>query len=267
MLFRQCCGTVSTTLSLQDSKSPEIKSSTIAQQCPWSNVPEWLNDAIREYLVKKDTSSSTVMGTFKSKSGEQLNTCWSFISPEYEVKNRLSWITKIEPELMMKVSLVLSVRQLHDGKKHLLSESKISSFKNLEKEELIFGDNGIVRMSNFSYLAEKQNHWLHKTLILMIFEITSLAATENPFNSSMTNCSTSAAYCWELELNGAWRDSEILRVRVHKKFDGSTGLLDLDYIFMFRVIDLRSGVKDGDSDGTPFQSNEKTLSVCRMAFA
>ena len=76
MLFRECCGTVSTTLPLQDSQSPE---------CPWSSVPEWLIDAIREYLVEKDTSSSTVMGTFKSNSGEQLNTCWSFISPEYEV--------------------------------------------------------------------------------------------------------------------------------------------------------------------------------------
>ena len=87
------------------------------------------------------------MGTFKSKSGEQLNTCLSFICLECEVENRLSWITKIEPELMMEVSLVLSVRQLHDGQNHLLSESKISGFKNLEKEELIFGDNGIVRMS------------------------------------------------------------------------------------------------------------------------
>ena len=145
--------------------------------------------------MEKDTSSSTVMGTFKSNSGEQLNTCWSFISPEYEVENLLSWITKIEPELMMDVSLVLSVRQLHDGQNHLLSDSKISGFQNLEKEELTFGDNGIVRMSNFSSLAEKQKYWLHETLILMVFEITSLAATEVSFNSSMTNCSTSAAYC------------------------------------------------------------------------
>ena len=56
-------------------------------------------------------------------------------------------------------------------------------------------------------------------------------------------------------------------MRVHKKFDGSTGLLDLDFIFMFRVIDLRNGDKDGDSDGTIFLSEGKTLSVCRMAFA
>ena len=56
-------------------------------------------------------------------------------------------------------------------------------------------------------------------------------------------------------------------MRAHKKFDGSTGLLDLDFIFMFRLIDLRSGDKDGDFDGTLFQSDAKTLSVCRMAIA
>ena len=60
--------------------------------------------------------------------------------------------------------------------------------------------------------------------------------------------------------------SEILRVRADKKFDGSTGLLDLNFFFMFRVVDLKSGDKDGDSDGTLFQSDGKTLSVCRMAF-
>ena len=48
------------------------------------------------------------MGTFNSNSGEQLNACWSFIRNEYEVENRLSWITKIEPEPMMEVSLVPS---------------------------------------------------------------------------------------------------------------------------------------------------------------
>ena len=56
-------------------------------------------------------------------------------------------------------------------------------------------------------------------------------------------------------------------MRAHKKFDGSTGLLDLNFIFMLRVINLRSGDKDGDSDGTLFQRDRKTLSVCRMAFA
>ena len=143
------------------------------------------------------------MGSFKSNSGEQLNVCWSFISPEYEVENVLSWITKIEPELMMEVSLVLSIRQLHDGQNHLLSEFKISRFKNLEKEELILGGNGTVRISNFSSLAEKQKHWLDETLILMILEMKSLAATEVPFSSSMTTCSTSAACCCALKLNGA----------------------------------------------------------------
>ena len=115
------------------------------------------------------------------------------MSPEYEVENLLGWITKIEPELMMDASQVLSVR--HDGQNHLLSESKISGFKNLEKEELILGDNGIVKMSTFSSLAEKQKHWLHETLILMVFEMKPLAATKVPFSSSMTSCSTSAASC------------------------------------------------------------------------
>ena len=101
----------------------------------------------------------------------------------------------------------------------------------------------------------------------MVFEIKSLAATEVPFSSSMTNCSTSAASSWELKLNGAWRGSEMLRVRAHVKFDWSTGFLDLGFIFIFRVIDLRSTDKDGDSDGTPFQSHGKSLSACRRAFA
>ena len=56
-------------------------------------------------------------------------------------------------------------------------------------------------------------------------------------------------------------------MRAHKKFDGSTGLLDLNFIFMLRVINLRSGDKDGDSDGTLLQRDRKILSVCRMAFA
>ena len=80
------------------------------------------------------------MGTFNSNSGEQLNTCWPFSSLECEVENRLSWIIKIELEPMMEVSLVLS-------------DSEISGFKNLEREDTIFGDNGIVSMSNFSSLA------------------------------------------------------------------------------------------------------------------
>ena len=136
-----------------------------------------------------NTSCSTVMGTFNSNSGERLNTCWSFISLECEVETPLSWITKIKPKPMMEVSLVLFVRQIHDGQKMLFSDSKIPSVKNLEREELIFGDNGIVSMTNFCSLAEKQKHCLQETLILMEFEIKLLAATEVPFSPSMANCS------------------------------------------------------------------------------
>ena len=98
------------------------------------------------------------MGTCNSNSGKQLNTSWSFISLECELENQPSWITKIEPEPMMEASLVLSVRQLHDGQNHLFYDSKISDFKNLEREELIFGYNGVVSKSNFSSLIKKQKH-------------------------------------------------------------------------------------------------------------
>ena len=56
-------------------------------------------------------------------------------------------------------------------------------------------------------------------------------------------------------------------MRAREKFDISTGFLDLDFVFMFRVINLRSGDKGGDSDGTLFQRDGKTLSVCRMTIA
>ena len=85
----------------------------------------------------------------------------------------------------MEVSLVLSVRPLNHGQIHLFSDSKISGVKNLERDKLKFGDNGIVSMSIFSSLAEKQKHWLQEILIVMVFEIMSLAAIEVPFSSLM----------------------------------------------------------------------------------
>ena len=114
-------------------------------------------DVIRQCLLEKDTSTSTVIGTFNSDSGVQLNSIWSFLSLECEIEKQRSWITKIDPELMMEVSLLLCVRQSQDGQNHLFSDSKTSDFKNLEREELIFGGNGIASMS-VSYLAEKQKH-------------------------------------------------------------------------------------------------------------
>ena len=83
---------------------------------------------------------------------------------------------------MMEVFLVLSVRHLHDGQHHLFTDSKISGFKKSRRKELIFGDNEIVGMLKFSSLAEKQKHWLQEILIVMLYEIKSLAATEVPFS-------------------------------------------------------------------------------------
>ena len=60
------------------------------------------------------------------------------------MKNRLDCITKIESELMMVVSLVLSVRQLYDRQNHLFCDSKISDFKKEElvRDEIVFGGTG-----------------------------------------------------------------------------------------------------------------------------
>ena len=69
------------------------------------------------------------MGTVNSNSGEQLNTCWSFIRLECEVEHRLSWITKTKPKPMVEVSLVLSVGQLHDGQNHLFSDLRSQALK------------------------------------------------------------------------------------------------------------------------------------------
>ena len=108
------------------------------------------------------------------------------------MEKRLSWMTKIDPKLITEVSLVLSFRQLHDGQNHLFSDSEISGFENLEREELLFGESGIASVFNVSSLAEKQKHWLQEIFILMVFEIKSLASAEVPITSSLTNCSTSA---------------------------------------------------------------------------
>ena len=96
---------------------------------PGPSVPEGLIDVTREYLLEKDNSSSTVMGTFNSNSGEQLITSGSFNSLECEVENRLSWITKIELEPMMEVSLVLSLLQLHNGQNHYFLSLRSQALK------------------------------------------------------------------------------------------------------------------------------------------
>ena len=73
----------------------------------------------------------------------------------------------------------------------------------MEKRRINIAGNGIVSMSYFYSLTGRQMHRLQEILILMVYEIKSLAATEIPFSSSMTNCSTSAASYCELKLDGA----------------------------------------------------------------
>ena len=56
---------------------------------------------------------------------------------------------------MMKVSLVLSQRRLHDGQNHLLCDVKVSSFKNWFIEVWMSAETGRVAISRFSS-EEKQ---------------------------------------------------------------------------------------------------------------
>ena len=91
-LLRECYGTVSTALSLEDSQQ--------------SNVLEWLIDTIRVFAIERFFIFHSY-GDIYSDSGEQLNSCCSFLSLEWEMENWLSSATKIEPKLMMDVSLVL----------------------------------------------------------------------------------------------------------------------------------------------------------------
>ena len=124
----------------------------------------------------------------------------------------------------------------------------------MEKEELMFGDNGIVRMSNFSSLAEKQKHWLKEALILMVFEIKSLASTEVLFSSSMTNCSTSGESCWEFLLDP--------KCYVNLKVEQT----DLDQHKSSSLLNIYYNIPLSDLQGLPDKATSKTISNKLLLF-
>ena len=58
-----------------------------------------------------------------------------------------------------------------------------------------------------------------------------------------------------------------LRFKAHKKFDGSTGLVEFFFTAMLRLIARNIGDKVFDSEGTLFQRLGTTLKTCKMEFA
>ena len=57
-----------------------------------------------------------------------------------------------------------------------------------------------------------------------------------------------------------------LRFKAHKKFDGSTGLVEFVFTIIWRLIVHNIGNKAFDSEGALFQSLGATLKTCKIAF-
>ena len=58
-----------------------------------------------------------------------------------------------------------------------------------------------------------------------------------------------------------------LRLKAHKKLDGSTGSVEFFFTAMLRLITHNIGDKMFDSEGTLFQRLGATLNTCKMELA
>ena len=122
-------------------------------------------------------------------------------------------------------------------------------------------------ISRFSSETEGHRQLLQDTVVLCVSEIKLLAANDTPLSSSKTICSTSGTSCWELKSKGATFVLDKLHFKAHKKFDGSTGLVEFFLTAMLRLIACNMGDKWFDSEGTLFQSEGITLKICKIELA
>ena len=132
---------------------------------------EWFLVAITQYLFVKETSSSTVVGTARSLFHSlwvQLKKFSSLISWRPWLENRQSWIIKIRAEFLIKVSLVLSERPLHEGQIHLFCDDNISGFRNCLIEVWMSAGTGRLKISSFFSDSEGQKQVLQETVILAV---------------------------------------------------------------------------------------------------
>ena len=102
-----------------------------------------------------------------------------------------------------------------------------------------------------------------------MLEINWLAARDTAFSSSKTTCNSniSATSCWVLKSNGTPLKLDSLRFKAHKKFNGSTGLVEFFLKAMLRLIAHNIGDKVLDSEGTLFQRVGITLKICKIELA
>ena len=150
---------------------------------------------------------------------------------------------------MTHVSLVLSERALHKGQNHLFPDDKISGLRNCLKEVCMPVDTCRGSISRFSSETEEHRQVLQDTVVLIVLEIKLLAANDTPPSSSKTTCSISATPRWELKSKGVTLVLDKLCFKVHKKLDGSIGLVEFFLTAMLRLIARNMGDKWFDKNG------------------
>ena len=128
-------------------------------------------------------------------------------------------------------------------------------------------DTGRVKISRFCSDLEKQKQVLQETKILCVLEINCFAARDTPFSSSKTTCNISTTSCWVLKSKGTRLMLDSLHFNLHKKLDGSTGLLEFFFMVMLRLMAQNIGDKVLDSEGSLFQRVGITLKICKIELA
>ena len=95
-------------------------------------------------------------------------------------------------------------------------------------------------MPDFS-LAEKWSDGLQETLILLAFEIKSHSCQWNTLQFVNDKLQQLSSILLRVKIKWCMMRPWDLASEGHTKFSGSTDLLDMDFIFMFRVTDFRNG--------------------------
>ena len=162
---------------------------------------------------------------------------------------------------------MLSEKVLYEGQNHFLCDDKISGLRNWLIEICMSIDTCRGSISRFFSETDEHRQLLQDTVVLCVLEIKPLAANDTPLSSSKTTCSIPATSCLESKPKGATLVLDKLRFKVHKKFDGSIGLLEFFLTAMLRLIARNMGDKWFDSEGTLFQSEGITLKTCKIELA
>ena len=126
-------------------------------------------------------------------------------------------------------------------------------------------DTGRVKVSRFD--SEKQKQVSKETVIFCELENNWLAAKDTPFSSSKATCNISATSCWVLKPKDTPLKLDSLHFKPHKKLDGSTGLFEIFFMAMLRLMAPNIGDKVLDSVGTLLQRVVITLKICKMELA